>query len=131
MRWASEKDGSTRRAATIKGVKENESNGSRIRSGITRDEFGRPSIKAADCRPSMISLKSPRHRRSIQVQRGFARSLFDKSERFEFRGMTTLASGPGIDLTAFAAINLLDDDRRGPRRGAGYREVREPAFHRR
>ena len=100
------KDGLDDRAATIKGVKE--MSRTVLESvGITRDEFGRPSIKAGSIKPTEYDLVEVAEAIGDQFGfKGFARSLFDKSERFEFRGMTALEAGPGIDPTAFAAINL-------------------------
>ncbi len=74
--------------------------------GIQRDAFGRPSIKAGSAHPGEYDLVDVAEAIGEAMGfRHFARSLFDKAERFEFHG-SALEAGPGIDPTAFAAINL-------------------------
>lgn len=100
------KNGSDDRAATFAGVRKMSE--TVIESvGITRDEYGRPSIKSGSIKPTEYDLVEIAEAIGEQFGfRGFARSMFDKSERLQFHGMTALEAGPGIDPTAFAAINL-------------------------
>lgn len=100
------KDGMDDRAATLKGI--NEMSKIVLESvGITRDEFNRPSIKAGSIKPIEYDLVEIAEAIGDQLGfRNFGRSLFDKSERLQFHGMTAMEAGPGIDPTAFNAISL-------------------------
>jgi len=74
--------------------------------GISRDAFGRPTIKAGSAHPTEYDLVEVAEAIGDAMGfRHFARSLFDKSANLEFHG-SALEAGPGIDPTAFSAINL-------------------------
>ena len=97
--------------------------------GITRDAFGRPSIKAGSAQPEEYSL--------IEIAeaigeafgfRRFAESLLDKSQQLQFHGSTALEAGPGIDPTAFAAINLWTSTTAGLVEAKIIERFQNPAF---
>lgn len=74
--------------------------------GVQRDAFGRPSIKPNSAHPTEYDLVETLEAFGEALGfRHFARSVLDKKENFEFHG-SALEAGPGIDPTAFSAINL-------------------------
>ena len=75
--------------------------------GIQRDHFGRPTIKAGSIHPTEYDIVEIAEAIGDQMGfKNFGRSLLDRNQHLEFHGMTALEAGPGIDPTAFQAINL-------------------------
>lgn len=97
--------------------------------GIQRDAFGRPSIKAGSARPEEYDMVEIAEAIGEAFGfRNFARSLFDKREQLQFHGQTVMEAGPGIDPTAFGAINLWTATTAGLVEAKVIEKYQNPAF---